>query len=265
MVNLDDKAIRKAVKKILHYTRLLHMLKLIRWYGKKMFNGNYNKKSFFSILDQVESQKKQIDGMLSKCYDDFPRVEYFKKQFVVPKKKTDRREALDKGLSFDGSPHKKGLESFPSREEVKEKLPPLKLNYLIGDHAEPQPRILKRRTISKDFSKIVEASRLKQKSLVMMQRIISSDLRNENQALDDDIIRDLYTNIDIPYTTDIENSLFPHRYYHEVDMGEGQGGIYTMLQVIYLATIFRRQELDEELERQDQLLIMSNQRAQEAR
>ena len=75
---LEPGNINKAVQQHIQYTKKLHMLKLIRWYGKNVLHGNYNKLAFLQLIDVIlRFEKQAIDDQMEKCAEVFPTMKFF--------------------------------------------------------------------------------------------------------------------------------------------------------------------------------------------
>ena len=57
----DKAAIDAAVECQVRYTKDVHTLKLVRWYGRFRTGGDYNKDTFFTVLDRLEENRATRD------------------------------------------------------------------------------------------------------------------------------------------------------------------------------------------------------------
>lgn len=73
----------------------------------------------------------------------------------------------------------------------------------------------------------------------LLSRIIRQKERNSNITLDPDGIRALYEDIELQYEPLV--SLEPPRFKHEIDIGDGTGGVYTILTLLYAAMIHQEE------------------------
>lgn len=75
----------------------------------------------------------------------------------------------------------------------------------------------------------------------LLSEIIRQKDQNSNIILNPDSIRELYEDIELPYENLV--SLEPPRFRHEIDVGDGTGGIYTILTLLYAALIYQEEKL----------------------
>jgi hypothetical protein len=139
---LTSDTVAKTVSHYITYTKQLHMLRLLRWYGEHVFYGKYNIPSFFKLIEAIELTKRKIDDALF-SNKVFPQAEVFKKMAIKQRKSMTVDTSLTK-ISAEGDMQKVSQDHLENTMKTEREStggePNIDYLLLIGREAEPKAK-----------------------------------------------------------------------------------------------------------------------------
>lgn len=202
---LEPGNINKAVQQHIQYTKKLHMLKLIRWYGKNVLHGNYNKLAFLQLIDVIlRFEKQAIDDQMEKCAEVFPTMKFFislankskKKLKAEDKKNTLMQENLEQPEVAEEVGNNSSQGEIKKTEEEEDAIDYCAIIGIIPDSGKDASAKKKERY---SFGQAVDSMKSKDKKAKYIYELEHQKIRSENIALDPKLIRNIYDSAGIPW------------------------------------------------------------------